>query len=247
MEDGFAPQRVVRDNYNKIAGSYASLYEGNGPLAYFYRMRLQILGEMFTQKPVGIMLDVGAGAGIVGDQMRALGFRYVAADQSIGMARECRARADSKGEAAVASADALPFETGAFDVVMALGVVEYLHFPEKCFRECRRVLDSNGTFVVSLLHRHSPFRMLQRLRRGLGMDPDPIPPAHFSGSQAKQMLASAGFEFQSIRYFDFELLPLEFAENHPRWSNRITTWAEAGWSGPMRWLGSAFLIEARAA
>jgi SAM-dependent methyltransferase len=237
----------VRDTYNEIADSYAGLYEGTGPLAHFYKMRLQLLGEMFAQKPVGTMLDVGAGAGIVGDQMRALGYRYVAADQSIGMARECRARADSKGEATVASADALPFKTGAFDVVMALGVVEYLHYPEKCFSECRRVLDSNGTFVVSLLHRHSPFRILQRLHRGLGMDPDPIPPAHFSVSQAKRMLASADFEFMSIRYFDFELLPLEFGQRHPRLWHRITTWAEGGWSGPMRWLGSAFLIEARPA
>lgn len=247
LNNYLAPQNVVRDTYNEVAARYADLYEGNGPLAHFYQMRLRILENMFAQIPIGTVLDVGAGPGIVGDQMRALGFRYVAVDQSIGMARECRARASSKGEAVVASADTLPFATGAFDVVMALGVIEYLHYPQKAFSECRRVLNSSGTFVVSLLNRRSPIRILQRLHRRLGMDSDPIPPAHYSASQAKQMLASAGFEFQNIRYFDFELLPLAFAEKHPRWASRITSRAEASWRGPMRWLGSAFLIEARAA
>lgn len=247
MRDDLAAQSVVRDEYNQISGSYADLYEGPGPLAHFYRMRLEILDEWFAHVPTGVLLDIGAGPGIVGDQIRKRGFRYVAADQSVGMARECRARPDSLGEVAVASADALPFKGGAFDVVMTLGVLEYLQSPQEALRECRRVLHKEGTFVMSLLNRRSPFRRLQRLRRGLGLDPNPIPPAHFSASQAKRMLASAGFEFQTIRYFDFELLPFEFAVNHPRWSDRLATWAERSWSGPMRGLGSAFLIEARPA
>lgn len=242
-----APKTVVRDNYNKISKSYADMYEGGGPLAHFYQMRLKILDEWFAYKPAGVLLDVGAGPGIVGDQMRKLGFRYVTADQSIGMAQQCRARSNGTGEVVVASADALPFSAGVFDVVTALGVLEYLHAPEAGLKECRRVLRRDGTFVVSLLHNLSPFRVLQRLRYGLGMDPDPIQPAHFSGEQARRMLASAGFEIQAIRYFDFELLPLEIGQRHPRWSDRLAQWAERGWSGPMRWIGSAFLIEARAA
>jgi SAM-dependent methyltransferase len=235
---------VVRDVYNQIAGQYAGLYEGEGPLPHFYNTRLQLVGDILGPKPIGTLLDVGSGPGIVGDTVRALGFRYIASDQSVGMTRECRDRAGPTGEVAVAQASALPFDSGVFNVVTALGVLEYVGPLDAALAECRRVLRDDGSFVVSLLNKSSPFRILQSVRRRLGLDPDPIPPAHFSQSEVQRMLSAAGFRVQSVRYFDFQLLPFGFAQNHPRWSGRLTRVAERASSTPLRWLGSAMLIDA---
>jgi ubiquinone/menaquinone biosynthesis C-methylase UbiE len=100
------------------------------------------------------VLEVGAGAGLTGVALADRGYQVTAVDSSAAMTETIRGRA---AEAAVASrlqvslgdAHRLPFADGAFGLVVALGVIPWLHSPERAARELARVLTPGGYLVVS--------------------------------------------------------------------------------------------------
>ena len=237
------PGTVVRQVYDRIAPHYAELYEGVGPLPHFYQTRLKLVAELLKRRPPGIVLDVGSGPGLIGDQVRSLGCRYVGTDLSVGMARECSRRAGADGGrfSAAANAEALPFPDTAFDAVTVLGSLEYVAAPARALAECRRVLRPGGLLIVSLLNKSSLYRLLLRRQRERN---DPIPAVQFTRSEAERALSDVGFGVRNVEYFDMELLPPGFADNHPRVAQWIAAIFEKLPSTPLWWLGSAMLIEA---
>jgi len=240
------PRAAVRQVYDRIAPHYVALYEGAGPLPHFYRTRLKLVSALLKRQQPGIVLDVGSGPGVIGDHLRPLGFRYVAADASVGMAHECRRRsgADTGRFSSAARAEALPFADAAFDAVTVLGALEYMEAPESALAECRRVLRPGGTLVLSLLNRSSLYRLLTRVRQRRRPARDPIPAVQFTRREAERALRRASFEVRSVAYFDRELLPPAFAENHPRVAQHVAAMFERLPGARFSWLGSAMLIEA---
>ncbi len=240
------PRAAVRQVYDRIAPHYAELYDGAGPLPHFFQTRLKLVSALLKRQQHGIVLDVGSGPGVIGDHLRALGFRYVGADASVGMAHECRrrGRTDTGRFSAAASGEALPFADAAFDAVIVLGALEYMEAPQSALSECRRVLRPEGTLVVSLLNRASLYRLLTRVRQRRTPARDPIPAAQFTRKEAERALRRAGFAVRRVAYFDMELLPPAFAENHPRIAQRVAASMEGLPGALFGWLGSAMLIEA---
>ncbi len=240
------PRAVVREVYDRIAPHYAQLYEGVGPLPHFYQTRLKLVAKLLQRRPRGTVLDVGSGPGVIGDRVRSLGFRYVGSDVSVGMARECRRRADGDGGrfSTAATGEALPFADSSFDAVTVLGSLEYMESPHRALIECRRVLRPGGLLVVSLLNKSSLYRLLTRVHHERKPDDDPIPAVQFTRQEAVRALREVGFSVRSVSYFDMELLPPRFAENHPRLAQQVSAVLEAFPSAPLWWLGSAMLIEA---
>jgi 2-polyprenyl-3-methyl-5-hydroxy-6-metoxy-1,4-benzoquinol methylase len=233
--------KIVREEYNQISSRYAALYEGEGPLQHFYHTRLKLVSEFLAPVPRGLLLDVGSGPGIFGDRARELGFRYMAADLSFGMARECLDRAAGQVSAVNGSVEALPFVTGTFDVVTALGCIEYVGHPDTALAECRRVLRPGGSFVLSLLNSTSPYRAAQRVREHFAPS-DRIPAIHFSRSHALRLVKQAGFHVKRVVHFDMEMIPSPFADEHPRIWKRFVRMFEPLSTTPLGRLSSAILI-----
>ncbi len=88
-------------------------------------------------------LDAGAGSGVAGEALRNRGARVVAADREFDMA--------SYGARPAVAADvtALPFRSGAFDVVVAAFVVNHLPDPTAGLAELRRVTRPGGAVLAS--------------------------------------------------------------------------------------------------
>ena len=246
MRQKAPPRAAVRQVFDRIAPHYAELYQGAGPLPHFYQTRLKLVSALLKRQQPGIVLDVGSGPGVIGDYLRPLGFRYVGADASVGMAHECRRRGgtDTGRFSAAARAEALPFADAAFDAVTVLGALEYMEAPESALAECRRVLRPGGTLVVSLLNRSSLYRWLTRVRQRRQPAGDPIAAVQFTRREAERALRRTGFEVRSVAYFDRELLPPAFAESHPRLAEQVAATFEKLPGALFRWLGSAMLIEA---
>lgn len=90
-------------------------------------------------------LDAGAGSGVAGDALRAQGAHVVAADREFDMA----AYGAASGPAVTADVTALPFRSGAFDVVVAAFVVNHLPDPAQGLAELRRVARPGGAVLAS--------------------------------------------------------------------------------------------------
>lgn len=90
-----------------------------------------------------LVLDVGTGTGLVAAAARERSAEVVGIDFSDPMIAEARRRV-SGVEFRVASADALPFESSYFDVVVANGVLHHLGDPGRALDEASRVLKPTG-------------------------------------------------------------------------------------------------------
>jgi predicted ATP-grasp superfamily ATP-dependent carboligase/SAM-dependent methyltransferase len=105
------------------------------------------------------VLEVGCGAGRTATALARRGFAVDAVDRSAEMLEVARGRgADDGGTGRVryihADAGALPFASGAYDLVIALGVVPWLSAPQTALAEIGRVLAPGGSLIVSADNRY---------------------------------------------------------------------------------------------
>ena len=93
-------------------------------------------------------LDLGCGEGRVGVELQRRGHRVVGVDSSPRMV----ASAAEVIPAEVADAIALPFESGAFDLVAAFMSLQDMDDMAAAFREAARVLERGGRFCFAVVH-----------------------------------------------------------------------------------------------
>lgn len=100
------------------------------------------------------VLDLGCGTGRHALWLAAQGATVTAVDFSAGMLAEARRKPGVEGVRFVVHDlhEPLPFEDGAFEVVVSGLVLEHLRDPDAFFGEVRRVLRGGGRAVVSAMH-----------------------------------------------------------------------------------------------
>lgn len=89
------------------------------------------------------VLDLGTGTGVAAAAIEERGASVIGVDFSEAMIGEARRRLPEI-DFRVASADALPFDDGAFDAVVANGVLHHLAEPDRALEEAHRILGEGG-------------------------------------------------------------------------------------------------------
>ena len=140
------------------AKEYAELYRGNTPVGEFFRERMVHVDELLKSIPGGRLLDVGCGPGILLDHLAGRGFELFGVDLSQAMIAEAACvTVREQPRLAVAGIEALPYADGTFDVVLVLGVLEYVHKLEVALQEIARVSQPNAIVIISMLNRGSAY------------------------------------------------------------------------------------------
>lgn len=156
--------------------------------------------------PESVVLDLGAGAGIVGE----MDFRGKAV-------RICGADLDPRvvdnpflDEGKIANANEIPYPDNSFDVVFANNVMEHIEEPSKAFSEIHRVLKPGGIFLfktpnrthyVLLIARFTPHWFHQFFNKLRGRDEEDIFPTLYrsnSFAQVRELAVTAGFNITSL-------------------------------------------------
>jgi SAM-dependent methyltransferase len=150
-----APQRV-RNRFREKAREFDDLYEDERPLTRLLRpglfRRRRLAAETVKAYTDPRVLDVGCGSGRIGEFVLDAGAaRYVGIDFSEPMIEMARARLDRfaprveliLGDFLEASLE------GPFDVVLALGLFDYLPDPHRFSRRMYELCAPGGTLVGS--------------------------------------------------------------------------------------------------
>jgi SAM-dependent methyltransferase len=108
------------------------------------------------------VLDVGCGTGRLTGAIQRAGARVVGVDLDPDMLTV--AAANLAGPRLVADGQRLPFATGAFDLTVALTVLEFVDDPARVVAELARVTRPGGRLLVAALNRASPWGLAHRRR-----------------------------------------------------------------------------------
>lgn len=247
------------------ATRYAASYEGWRPAARYYCSRLHVVDEALRAGPRGRLLDVGCGPGMLVRHLldtRPEEFQITGCDRFPAMIDAATARAKGAGDAefSVARVEKMPFPDKYFDVVLAMGVLEYADAGAG-LREIARVVRPGGLVVLTMLNPLSPYRLVEwfvywpvvrvvgRLERLLGGQRHA---AAVSGIRAirlarlRRMTRETGLTPKDAVHYDVTPLVPPVDRVVRRWSRKWRERPEGTVSRGVRsWLGTAYLVTAR--
>lgn len=154
---GADPQNRTDAHFGEAADYWRDIYAEPVLQGLVYQARMQAALAWIDALPLGPgarVLEVGCGAGLATLELAQRGFAVTSTDSSPEMvARASRriAQAALAADVVVSVADVheLPHASSSFDLVLALGVLPWLHSPPRALEELSRVLAPGGHAIVS--------------------------------------------------------------------------------------------------
>lgn len=223
------PEQVkVNAYFDAESGYWERIYQTGDVQGEIYRDRAEAILNWVDslQLPArAAVLEIGCGAGFLSVALARRGLSVCATDSVETMVDTARRHVADAGasemiDLAVADVNHLPYETGSFDLVIAVGVVPWLERPEDAIQEMARVLSVGGHLIFTAdnwarlnhlldpwLHpAFGPFKpsvkaMLRRLgRRGTE---SLVQPTFHHRSQIDRMVEWAGLSISRTRTLGF--------------------------------------------
>jgi SAM-dependent methyltransferase len=197
-----APQRV-RNRFRSKAQQFDDLYEDERPLVRLLRpglfRRRQLGVETVAEYQAPRVLDVGCGSGRIGEFVLEAGAsHYVGVDFAEPMIELAQARLARFGDRVELLTDdflTAPLE-GQFDVVLALGLFDYLPNPAQFLRRMAELCAPGGC-VVGSFPAWSPVKGPVRKVRYEWIGDCPI--FNYDRDRLARLFTDAGFGRQEIR------------------------------------------------
>ena len=221
--------RRVAARFERETLFWRDVYRAGDVFAVIHQHRLALALDWIDQLRLTSgtpVLDVGCGAGLAAVALCQRGLQVVGVDPAFGMlaAAEQQAvdvRVADRLSLCAGDGQALMFADGTFCLVVALGVLPWLHTPERALLEMSRVLEPNGYLVLNVDNRsrltylldpmatpplvpvRKAVRRLVEPPRPDGERPSAVRARQHSVGQLDQLLASAGLEKLSGVTFGF--------------------------------------------
>lgn len=151
-------QKSIDEHFNADSTFWTDIYERNDVLGTIFRQRqaiaLNYIDELSPPKTTRI-LEIGCGAGFLAIALAQRGYTVHATDHAPAMIELTQRHARQKGvdnriNAAIEDINELTFNNQSFDLVVALGVVIWLHDLRKALVEITRVLTPGGYVILSM-------------------------------------------------------------------------------------------------
>jgi len=157
MQTQWANQQKVSDYFESSSAYWKKIYFGARLLPTIYRERHGTALGWVRKLGLGVdarILDIGCGAGRMTIALARIGHAVDAMDFATAMLQMTRKNAVKRGlqdriRLHSADVEALPFEAQVFDLVIAIGVIPWLHSEHGALQEMKRVLKPGGYLLVT--------------------------------------------------------------------------------------------------
>lgn len=232
----------VDTHFEATAGDWATMYTRRDVVGAIHQRRFErALGlvEDLNLPAASRGLELGCGAGLLTVALAKRGLKVEATDVIEVMLERTLERATAAGlrdlvTVSAADAEEIPFADSTFDLVVALGVLPWVHSPLQAAREVRRVLRPSGYAILTIGNRWrltflidplmspavAPARQVAKTilaRAGHPVRPRAEVPAHLlRGAEFEGLLADAGLQvvsagtlgFGPVTFWRREILPV---------------------------------------
>jgi ubiquinone/menaquinone biosynthesis C-methylase UbiE len=242
---GHCQQKVVDAHFQSHASEWKHVYEEVSVEGAIYRERLAVVLSWIDELALPVaeqILEIGCGSGASAVALAQRGYLVQAMDsveEMLNSTQESAARAGVSSSVLTSLGDAhsLAFPRDTYGLVLAIGVVPYLHSPEKALGEMARVLKPGGFLLLTAGNRwrlnhfldpwiSPPMQPVKRivgaiLPRRHGPRQDSARPPLRLGSlrELERWLKSAGFTMVKAKTVGFP--PLTFRAK-PIWGEQIS-------------------------
>jgi ubiquinone/menaquinone biosynthesis C-methylase UbiE len=158
-------QKIVDEIFNKSSTFWSETYQTNEVHGLNVRQRqagaLSYVDELLLPKNSRV-LEIGCGAGFMSIALAHRGFAVEAVDHAPAMIELTQKHAKQTGtanriKASVEDVHELPFEDASFDLIVSLGVPQWLHDLRKAMLEIVRVLKPGGYIILNIPRSHAFF------------------------------------------------------------------------------------------
>ena len=211
-------QDQVNAYFQSSSDYWRRIYETRALLPLIYQTRQAAVLAWIAElrlPPSSQILEIGCGAGVLTAELARLGYSIEAVDAAPAMVdltiqNAIRNGVSGRVKASLADVHVLPFVDIGFDLVIAIGVIPWLHNENRALLEMRRVLKPHGHLIATadnewrlsrILDPAStpalrPFRKIGKsvLRKaGLSASPQNFQSKRHTPADIKRFFAATGF------------------------------------------------------
>lgn len=156
-------QKLVDEVFDASSTFWRDTYQGKDAYGINVQQRqaaaLSYVDGLSLPKPARV-LEIGCGAGFMAIALARRGFAVEAVDHSPAMIKLTRSHArqtgmDNRVHATIEDVHGLTFEDESFDLIVAMGVMHWLHDLRKALLETTRVLTHGGYVVLNIPRSHA--------------------------------------------------------------------------------------------
>lgn len=233
-----------------VADGLARLYDEPTPLGDLYRTRMGRILDLLDGRR-GSLLDAGCGTG---QMLRFLAdvaggrFTLTGLDRSAAAIDVARDLVGAAGELVVGRIEELPFSAQAFDVVLAMGSLEYVADLDASLRELARVTAPGGLAVLTMQNPLSPYRTWERavwtpVQRRRGVEPSPIL-RRVAPRRLRAALQANGLRPTTVLHYNFNVCVAPLDSRAPQLARRIQRALDAHTPAPLRSIAADYIVAA---
>lgn len=251
-------ERLVIETFDRLSKTYSDdRYSGSSSAAHSFIVRRQRVYELLKGCKKGRLLDVGCGPGVMTEWLVDNGFEFFGIDISKEMITRCEKKFGHIRSVhfSVGRIEGLEFPDSFFDIVICMGVVEYLEDDSATIREMSRVLKPGGNLIVTLPNRLSPFNLWYRIvcnrglrntiKRTLDWKIEDLPVSReYIEKRYCNLIASHKLRVTDVVYYNFKLFLFPLDRLFPGLTVLVTKRLEFLARGSLRWLGTGFIVKA---
>ena len=202
-------KQSVRAKFDGLASRYATRYDDPMPLWFEYVKRMELLIEFAQAVHAKSVLDAGCGPGVVLSALRQRlpASRFVGVDLSTPMLKEAAAVGFPATRLLQADVENLPFREASFDLVYALGVINFLDQPARFLASVCHVLKPGGYVVFTYPNKNSINRTLAGFLRTYLKDyirpRSAVAAIPIKGSVLEAMVDGSGLDLLETRFITY--------------------------------------------
>lgn len=250
------------DFFDKTSASYLAEYEKETSEGYSFRIRREkVLSLIPKAREKGKALDIGCGPGIMVGGL--LDKNYVvncidAAPEMVNLTQE-KYKENQMVAAEIGKVDNLNFPDSTFDLIISMGLLEYLgnDEQEKTIKEIKRVAKKEAVIILTFPNKTSPCRIFNRAAsflvkpisktlRAIAKKPSQsLTHREYNSKKTMELLEKNGLKVSDIIYYNFKLIPYPFDKCFPKLAICQSKLFENLDKTFLKFLGTGFIIKAR--
>jgi ubiquinone/menaquinone biosynthesis C-methylase UbiE/peptidoglycan/xylan/chitin deacetylase (PgdA/CDA1 family) len=246
----------VLEKFDKDVDKYSDQYKGSSAVAHSFTARRRKVYELIDGVDAKRVLDVGCGPGVMAGYFASRDADLYGIDISNRMISRCaeRFKSSERLHFSVGDVERLEFPDGFFDIVICMGVLEYLDGDAAALGEISRVLKPGGTMIVTLPNKSNPYRLWYNLvcnKRVVGLvkslagkEGATIRHNEYKEEAAESLLARYGMTISDIVYYNFNIFPFPLDKFFGPAAAAVAARLEHMGRGRLRKLGTGFIVKA---